>query len=45
MVEPEESSDEAETFDTTDETIDKSTNNTLATRSVRTIWGRGAHSC
>lgn len=26
MVEPEESSDEAETFDTTDETMDRSTN-------------------
>lgn len=43
MVEPEESSDEAETFDTTDETMDRSTNNPLAARSVRRRGG--AHSC
>ena len=38
MVESEESSDEAETFDTTDETVDRSTN-PLAARSVRRKGG------
>jgi len=42
MVGPEESSDEAETFDTTDETMDRSTN-PLAVHPVKK--GRGAHSC
>lgn len=40
MVEPEESSDEAETFDTTDETMDRSTNPLAAFFTPRRGQGR-----
>lgn len=43
MVDPEESSDEAETLDTTDETMDRSTI-PLATHSIRKVRGK-THSC